>query len=344
MEHYAGIDVSLEASSVCVVDGSGRILREAKVTSEPEALVLFFRELGCEVTRIGIEACPLSQWLHAELTAAGFAVVLLEVRHVKAAISAMAVKTDRNDARGIAQLLRMGWYRPVHCKSQPSQDVRALLTARKQLLIKAIDVELCLRGLLRGYGLKMGVTTAPRFAARVRELTAGHPVLEPLGETMLRARDVLRREIAVLHRQLLAIARTDHVCRHLMTVPGVGALTALTFKTGIDDPSRFTSSKRLGAHFGLTPRKYQSGAVDVTGRITKAGDAMVRSALYEAAHSMLTRVKSFSSLKRWAMAVAKRRGLGRATVALARKLAIVMHRMWINGTDFRFCKEELVTA
>jgi len=344
MEYYAGIDVSLEASSVCVVDASGKIVREAKVASDPQALALFFGELGNELTRIGIEACPLSQWLHAGLSAAGFVVVLLEVRHVKAAISAMAVKTDRNDARGIAQLLRMGWYRPVHCKSQPSQDVRALLTARKQLLIKAIDVELCLRGLLRGYGLKMGQTTDVRFSARVRELAAGHPVLEQLSEAMLRARDVLRKEIAALHRQLLAIARTDGICRHLMTVPGVGALTALTFKTAVDDPTRFTSSKRLGAHFGLTPRKYQSGTVDITGSITKAGDAMVRSALYEAAHSMLTRVKSFSSLRRWAMAVAKRRGLRRATVALARKLAIVMHRMWMNGTDFRFGKEEAAAA
>jgi transposase len=344
MEYYAGIDVSLEASSVCVVDASGKIVREAKVASDPQALTLFFGELGNGLARIGIEACPLSQWLHAGLSAAGFAVVLLEVRHVKAAISAMAVKTDRNDARGIAQLLRMGWYRPVHCKSQPAQDVRALLTARKQLLVKAIDVELCLRGLLRGYGLKMGQTTSVRFSIRVRELAAGHPVLEQLSEAMLRARDVLRKEIAALHRQLLAIARSDNICRHLMTVPGVGALTALTFKTAVDDPTRFTSSKRLGAHFGLTPRKYQSGTVDITGSITKAGDAMVRSALYEAAHSMLTRVKSFSSLKRWAMAVAKRRGLGRATVALARKLAIIMHRMWVNGTDFRFGKEEAATA
>ena len=253
MEYYAGIDVSLEASSVCVVDASGKIVREAKVASDPQALVPFFKEVGCELTRIGIEACPLSQWLHAGLSAAGFSVVLLEVRHVKAAISAMAVKTDRNDARGIAQLLRMGWYRSVHCKSQPSQVVRVLLTARKQLLTKAIDVELCLRGLLRGYGLKMGQTTGVRFAARVRELAAGHPVLEQLGEAMLRARAVLRKEIAALHRQLLTIARSDEVCRHLTTVPGVGALTALTFKTAVDDPTRFTSSKRLGAHFGLTP-------------------------------------------------------------------------------------------
>lgn len=344
MEYYAGIDVSLEASSVCVVDAKGKIVREAKILSDPDSLAQFFGALGFELTRIGIEACPLSQWLYAGLSAAGFSVVLLEVRHVKAAIEAMAVKTDRNDARGIAQLLRMGWYRPVHCKSQPSQDVRALLTARKQLLTKTIDLELCLRGLLRGYGLKMGTVTKVRFAARVRELVSGHPMLEQLGEAMLRARDVLRKELAALHRQLLAIARADQVCRHMMTVPGVGALTALIFKTGVDDPARFTSSKRLGAHFGLTPKKYQSGTTDITGRITKAGDAMVRSALYEAAHSMLTRTKSYSSLKRWAMAVAKRRGLGRATVALARKLAIILHRMWRDGTDFHFGKEQAMSA
>jgi transposase len=339
MDYYAGIDVSLEQSSVCVVDGGGKIVREAKVASEPEALAAFLRGLGLALTRIGLEAGPLSQWLHAGVAAAGFEVVLLETRHVKAGMSAMTVKTDRNDARGIAQLLRMGWYRPVHCKSLPSQDIRALLTGRKLLLGKVIDVELGIRGVLRGFGLKMGPVSTGRFAARVRELVAGHPLLEQVTEAMLRARDTLRSEVNVLHRQVLAIVRTDAVCRRLMTVPGVGALTALTFKTAVDDPARFASSKAVGAHFGLTPKKYQSGETDVTGAITKAGDAMARRALYEAAQVMLTRSKAFSTLKRWAMDVAKRRGMKRATVALARKLATVLHRMWKDDADFRFGKE-----
>ena len=246
MEHYAGIDVSLERSSVCVVDATGRIVREAKVASEPEALVGFFRRLGLAVTRVGLEAGPLSQWLHAGLTGAGFEAVLLETRHVKAALSAMIVKTDRKDARGIAQLLRMGWYRPVHRKSPPAQEVRALLVGRKLLQGKLLDVELSIRGILRGFGLKLGEVSKGRFAARVRELVAGQPMLERVVEPMLRAREALRAEYHALHRAVLAIVREDAVCRRLMTVPGVGALVAITFTSAVDDPARFRRSRDGG--------------------------------------------------------------------------------------------------
>lgn len=339
MDNYAGIDVSLELSSVCVVDEKGKIVREVKVASEPEALAAVFASLGIALTRIGLEAGPLSQWLHAGLVAAGYDVVLLETRHVKAGLSAMTVKTDRKDARGIAQLLRMGWFRPVHRKTASAQEIRALLVGRKLLQGKVLDIELGIRGLLRGFGLKVGVISKGQFAARIRELVAGHAMLEKVAEPMLRAREALRAEFNLLHRQMLAIVRTDEICRRLMTVPGVGPLVALTFKTGVDDPDRFTSSKTVGAHFGLTPKKYQSGETDVTGGITRTGDAMVRVALYEAAQSMLTRSQKFSALKRWAMEVAKRRGMKRAKVALARKLATVLHRMWIDGSEFRWGKE-----
>ena len=339
MEHHAGIDVSLERSNVGVVDATGRSVREVKVASEPEALVGFFRQLGVAVTRIGLEAGPLSQWLHAGLAGAGYEAVLLETRHVKAALSAMIVKTDRKDARGIAQLLRMGWYRPVHRKSPPAQEVRALLVGRKLLQGKLVDVELSIRGLLRGFGLKLGEVSKGRFAARVRELAAGQPTLERVIEPMLRAREALRAEYGVLHRAMLAIVREDTICRRLMSVPGVGALVAITYTSAIDDPARFRRSRHVGAHFGLTPRKYQSGETDVTGGISKVGDAMVRTALYEAANVMLTRAGRFSTLKRWALQVAKRRGMRRAKVALARKLATVLHRLWVDGSEFRFGKE-----
>ena len=339
MEHYAGIDVSLELSSVCVVDATGRIVREAKVPSEPEALVGFLGQLGLPLTRVGLEAGPLSQWLHAGLTGAGLEAVLLETRQVKAALSAMIVKTDCKDARGIAQLLRMGWYRPVHRKSLPAQEVRALLVGRKLLQGKLLDVELSIRGLLRGFGLKLGEVSKGRFAARVRELVAGQPMLERVVEPMLRAREALRAEYQVLHRAVLAIVREDAVCRRLMTVPGVGALVAVTFASAVDDPARFRRSRALGAHFGLTPKRYQSGETDVTGGISKAGDGMVRAALYEAAHAMLTRTGRFSTLKRWALEVAKRRGMKRAKVALARKLSALLHRLWVDGSEFRFGRE-----
>src|SRR6266702_2956439 len=299
MEHYAGIDVSLELSSVCVVDAQGKIVKEAKVASEPEAVVAFFEALGFAVKRIGLEAGPLSQWLHAGLKEAGFETVLLETRHVKAALSAMTVKTDRKDARGLAQLIRMGWFRPVHAKSMGSQEVRALLVARKQLLGRLIDVELSIRGILRGFGLKVGPVTRKGFEARIHEL---------------------------------------------MTVPGVGPLVAITYKSAMDDPSRIAKSKAAGALFGLTPKKYQSGEKDVTGGITRAGDEMVRTALYEAANVLLSRITRFSKLKRWGMDVAKRRGSKRAKVALARKIAVILHRMWIDGTTYRWAEAKPIAA
>lgn len=340
MEHYAGIDVSLEQSSVCVVDARGRIVREAKVASDPAALVEWFRGLGVTVERIGLEAGPLSQWLHAGLSEASFEVVLLETRHVKAALSAMTVKTDRKDARGIAQLVRLGWYRGVHCKTLPAQELRVLLGARKLLQGKLHDVELSIRGLLRGFGLKVGKISKGRYAARIRELIAGHAMLSRAIEPMLRARAALQAEFQALHGEVLAVGREDAVCRRLMTAPGVGVVVALSYKAMLDDPRRFTSSKDVGPHVGLTPRKYQSGETDVTGHISKVGDAMARTALYEAAQVILTRVQRFSSLKRWGLAVAKRRGMKRAIVAVARKLATILHRMWVDGTTFRWGQQQ----
>ena len=340
MSHYAGIDVSLKESSICVVDYKGKIVREAKVLSEPDALVQFFSELGLPLTQIGLEAGPLSQWLHAGMVKAGLPVVLLETRHVKAALSAMIVKTDRKDARGIAQLLRMGWYRPVHCKSLLAQEVRALLAGRKLLQNKLLDIELSIRGLLRGFGLKMGKVSQSRFAARVEELIAGHAMLEQVIGTMLAAREALRAEFNRLHRAVLAIAKKDGVCQRLMTAQGVGPLTAITYQAAVDDPTRFAKSKAVGAHFGMTQKRYQSGETDVHGRISKVGDATVRAVLYEAANALLTRSQRFSSLKNWGLNVAKHRGMKRAKVAVARKLAVILHRMWVDETDFRWGQEQ----
>ena len=303
MEHYAAIDVSLEWSSVGVVDAAGQIVREAKVRSEREALAAFFTESGLAFARIGLEAGPSSQWLHAGLVEAGLPAILIETRHVKAALKAMTVKTDRNDARGMAQLMRMGWFRPVHAKAPMVQEIRALLTARKLLVAKLRDVESSIRGILRGFGLKVGAVSKGKFEARIRELVTGQVMLERVAEPLLRARAALRTEYTTLHRDLLRTVREDAVCGRLMTVPGVGAVVAMTFRSAIDQPERFAKSKAVGAHFGLTPKKYQSGEIDRTGRISKVGDAMVRTALFEAANVMLTRAVRFSTLKAWALRV-----------------------------------------
>ena len=263
---------------------------------------------------------------------------------MKAALSAMTVKTDRKDACGLAQLLRMGWFQQVHAKSIGSQEIRALLVARKQLLGRLLDVELSIRGILRGFGLKVGQVTRKTFEARIWELVTGHTTLEGIAEAMLSARATLKAQYEKLHKAVLAIVREDVVCRRLMTVPGVGPLVAVTFKSAVDDPSRIAKSKAVGALFGLTPKKYQSGEKDVTGGITRTGDEMVRTALYEAANVLLSRITRFSKLKRWGMDVAKRRGSKRAKVALARKIAVILHRMWIDGTTYRWAAAEPTAA
>jgi transposase len=335
MDYYAGIDVSLEYSSVCVVDVTGKIAREGKVASEPEALVAWLRCLGLRLERIGLEAGPLSQWLYMAMKKAGLAMELLETRHVRDALKAMPVKSDRNDARGIAQLMRLGWFRPVHCKSIGAQETRAVLTARKLIQSKLQDVENSLRGILRGFGVKVGQTTQQRFAGRIRALVAGHSSLETIAEALLSVHAVLLREFKAFEKQVRLIARGDAKARLLMSTPAVGPIVALSYASAIDDPARFKSSKRVGPHFGLTPKKYQSGQTDVTGRISKIGDASVRTALYQAAHIMLIKpIKRCSQLKSWAMRIARRSGMKKAKVALARKLAVILHRMLVSGTPF----------
>jgi transposase len=337
MDHYAGIDVSLECSSVCVVDGSGKIVREGKVASEPDALISWFKSLGYQLIRIGQEAGPLSQWLFAAMRDAGLPVELLETRHVRKAFEAMPVKSDRNDARGIAQLMRLGWFRPVHCKSMGAQETRSLLTARKLVQSKLRDVENSLRGILRGFGLKVGKTTELKFAGRIKELVTGHPHLEMIAKALLAVHAVLRNEFKAFEKQVRKMARSDTRARLLMSTPAVGPIVALTYVSAIDDPGRFKSSKRVGAHFGLTPKRHQSGETDYTGRISKIGDGSVRTALYEAAHIMLTKpIKGCSKLKGWAMRIARRAGMSKAKVALARKLAVIMHRMLVDGKPFNF--------
>lgn len=335
MDYYAGIDVSLECSSVCVVDATGKIACEGKVASEPEALIAWFRSVGFAVERIGLEAGPLSQWLYAAMKQAGLAVELLETRHVRDAFKAMPVKSDRNDARGIAQLMRLGWFRPVHCKSIGAQETRAVLTARKLVQSKLQDVENSLRGILRGFGLKVGKTTERGFAGRIRELVANHASLESIAEALLSVHAVLLREFKAFETQVRSMARSDAKAKLLMSTPAVGPIVALTYASAIDDPGRFKSSKRAGSHFGMTPKKYQSGETDHSGRISKIGDASVRTALYEAAHIMLIKpIKGCSALKSWAMRIARRAGMKKAKVALARKLAVIMHRMLADGTAF----------
>jgi transposase len=344
MEHFAGLDVSVNETSVCIVDGTGRIVREVKVASEPGALLTVLNSGAYHFKRIGLEAGPLSQWLYSALGEANLPVICVETRHMRAVLKAQINKTDRNDARGIAQMMRAGLYRPVHVKTLRSQKLRMLLTHRKLLQSKAIAIENDLRGTLRNFGLKVGTVGAVKFEVRIKELVENLPDLATLVEPLLVVRRVLREQIAVLHRRLLAIARDDEVCRRLMTIPGVGPVVALTYRATVDVPARFRNSRAVGAVLGLTPCKYQSGESDYTGAISKCGDEMMRVMLYEAAQILLMRSTQWSWLKAWAMQVARRRGMKKAIVALARRLAVVMHRIWTDGTEFCWTQQKAAAA
>ena len=334
MRLFIGLDVSLAKTAICVVSEHGKIVREAEVASEPEPLLAWLQALDGNIAALGLEAGPLSQWLHRGLRDAGLDAVLMETRQVKGALKAMPIKTDRRDAEGIARLLHFGWFRPVHCKSVSAQEVRAILSARKAIQQNMIALEMSLRGLLRNFGLKVGAISRGRFEHRIRELAEGNAMLATATAPMLRARASLRQELAGLEKLVRQMAQDDPVCARLMTMPGVGAVVALTYRSAVDDPARFTSSKNVGPWVGLTPSRNQSGERDVSGGITKAGDVNLRRALCQAATVMMNRGRG-TWLRTWGAQVANRRGRKRAMVALARRISVILHRMWVDGTTFR---------
>lgn len=340
---FIGLDVSLASTAICVLGPQGKVVDELQADSEPVALVRAIGTLPYTIDAIGLEAGPLSQWLSKGIEEAGFDVILMETRLVKAALKAMPIKTDRRDAQGIARLLQMGWYRPVHRKSVLSQEIRALLTARKSLQQAIINIELSMRGVLRNFGLKLGHVTRIRYEARVRELVAENDILTASALSLLRAREQLRAELAGLDATIAGLAKHDHVCRLMMTMPGVGPIVALTVRSAIDDPTRFARSKDIGPWAGLTPRRTQSGELDIVGQITKSGDRGLRTALYQAAMILMHRGAP-NWLQAWARRVAHRRGSKRALIALARRIGVILRRMWIDGTPFRYTQSSVATA
>lgn len=337
MKYHAALDVSLRSVSICIVDEKGTIRFEGKVESDIEKIIQCLKGFSKDIDSVGFEAGTLTQYLAYGLQAAGYEVICLEARQVNAALSAMRNKTDKHDARGIAQILRTGWYSRVHIKSFDSHLIRALLSSRKTVLKKCVDLENEIRGLFRIVGVKLsGALKHGIFDATVRESVDQHPILSHAILPLIEARLVLYKTYLKLDNQAKALVRDDPICQRLMSVPGVGAITALTYKAAVDDPKRFKSSRTVAAHFGLTPRRFQSGEMDNPGRISKAGDPDVRAALYVAAHSLVVRSDKWCSIKAWGMQLAKTKGHRRAITAVARKLAVILHKIWIDETDFRF--------
>lgn len=336
---HVGLDVALKATQVCVMDAECKIIRETKVETDPERIALYLHDLKTPIGRVGLEAGPMSQWLWAGIAKAGYEVYCLDTRHVNAFLKTNNNKNDRNDARGIAEMMVIKRYKRIHVKTEESQRVRMLLNARRLANKGRVDVELSVRGMMRNFGYKVGAVSKAGWDGRIREMIEADPSMRVMVEPLLACRRTLREQYAVLHREAYQIARNDEICRRLMTCPGVGPIVALTFKSAIDVPERFRSSQAVGAHVGLAPRQYQSGEKDVKGRISKAGDAELRSVLVEAASVLLVKSRRACPFKEWADRVRERRGFKRATVAVARRMAVILHRMWVDGTDFRWTEE-----
>ena len=334
MTVYAGLDVSLKQTHVCIVEGSGAVVWRGRSASRVEALVSVLRDRAPGLGRLGLETGSLSPYLVHGLREAGFEVVCLDARVAKQALKASPMKTDKNDAETLAQLVRIGFWRAVHVKSFETHRVRGLLKGRDKLVCLRRRLMSQMRGLLRPLGLVVGQVSAGRFAARIGELVSGDALMEAVTGALLGALEAITGELAKLDRLVRGLARRHPVCRRLMSVGGVGPITALAYVTAIDDPNRFRRARDVGPYLGLTPRKDQSGDVERDGSISKWGDGFARRCLYEAAGVLLGTVRDASALRNWGLRLRRKLGPKRARVALARKLAGILLRLWRDGTTF----------
>jgi transposase len=335
MEYFAGLDVSMEETHICVVDRDGEVICETKVPSTPADIEVALRG-GPACRRVVFETGRMAPMLYHGLLACGVPVVCIESRQAYQALKSLTThKTDRNDARGLAHLARTGFFKPVHVKSLPAHAVRSLIIARKKLVGQRVTLENQIRGLAVVFGVRLPRGLSPTFIEQALRASEGITGLSVAMRGLIAARDAVLAAVGAIDAEMKKMVRASDACRRLMTIPGVGQLTALAFTAAADDPERFKRSRDIGAYLGLVPRRYQSGEVDYTGSISKCGDRRVRTLLYEAANVMLTRYKAPLKLKDWAFAIAKRSTMRKARIALARRLAIIMHAMLRHGTEFK---------
>ncbi len=341
---FAGLDVSLKETAVCVVDDAGKIIFERMVPTDPNGIAACLAKHAHGLERFGLESGSTSAWLWREFRQLGLPVVCLDSRHAHRVLSMKRNKNDRNDARGLADLVRMGWYREARVRSIDAQFVRSLLLSRQQLLQSRRAIENQIRGALKTLGVMTGSTKGRGFMPRVVETRADNEWLGPVLDPLIGAHASIAKQLKIVSASVLDIAREDADVRRMMTVPGVGTMTALAFKAAIDDPKRFTASSKVGPYLGLTPRQHQSGESEWIGGIGRTNDPLLRSYLYEAAGVLMTRVRRSCPLKEWALRLAKRIGWKRASIAIARKLAVILHAIWRNGTEFEWKSIEATLA
>jgi transposase len=337
VEAYAGLDVSDKMTHVCVTDGSGQVLWAGACATDPEVIARTLKSRAAGLARVILETGPLSAFLYHGLVERGVPVTCVCARHAKGVLSARVNKSDPHDAEGLSQMARTGWFKAIRIKDEATHMERARLKIRDQLIDARQAMAGQLRGLLKLFGLRLGQATTPgKRRERLEALFAQRPDLAPVLRPLIESIEALEVQIARSSKDLVAAAHADPVTARLMTAPGVGPITALVFKTSIEDPGRFARGDDAGAFAGLAPRRNQSGERDYKGRISKAGDPMLRSALYEAANSLLARVKRPCALRDWGQKLAQTKGPKRARVAVARKLAILLHRLWLSETEFRW--------
>ncbi|MDB5433512.1 MAG: transposase family protein [Caulobacter sp.] len=336
MPHFAGLDVSLETTHVCIMDEKGEAVRQGITATDPAAIEAFLRGNRRRYGRVILEAGPMCQWLYKGLAKRGLPVVCIEARHASAVLKTRPNKTDRNDAHGLAELARTAHFRPVHIKTDESLRARAALATRRVLLSKLVDIEAAVRGIIQPFGFKVGHVTRRGYAARVRSLLAGDRALAEIIEPILQVRAQIAATFDAVHKKLLVRAKEDPICQRLMTAPGVGPLVALTYRAAIDIPERFARSRDVGPHLGLTPRTQQSGVTGWRSRISKCGDKEARQAMFVAARAMLPVHRRKCELQTWGRAIKDRAGGMKAMVAVARRLSVILHRIWIDETEFRW--------
>lgn len=337
MTMYAGLDVSDKSTHICVVDGDGTVLRRNVVASDPEVLARWFDKYCPDLTRVVLETGTLSTFLYHGLVERAVPIECICARHAKGVLATRVNKSDVHDAEGLAQLARTGWFKRVHMKASATHIDRAALRIRAQLITTRVAMGNQLRGLLKLFGLRLGAARTPgKRRERLIALYQQRPDLEPLFAPLVTSIEIIEEQLRVSNRLLEERAAADPVCARLMSVPGVGPITALTFTSSVEDPHRFARSEDVGAYAGLAPRRSQSGERDVNGNISKAGDPMLRRSLYEAANIMLCRVQRPFALQQWGLRIAEVKGNKRARIAVARKLAVLLHSLWLNETEFRW--------
>jgi len=335
MKYYVGLDVSMKKTSVCIVNELGKIVHESEVKTDPNVLSDAIEKTGLKIELVGFESGSLGHYLTQGFKERALPAVCMDARKMSAILSIRVNKTDKNDARGIADALRTGMFTRVHEKPQEAINRGAVLSMRRCLVNQRTDIKNHVRGILKTYGIRLGAVGPTKFNETVkRHIQELDLLVRQTMEEILEVFDMLTQKITRLDQELLKIAHQDKDARLLMTAQGIGPITALTYKAEIFDPSRFPNSRTVGAYLGMTPTQYSSGETQKQGRISKCGSMELRSLLTEAGVVVLTRSQKWSKLKAWGLKLMRKKGLKKASLAVGRKLAVIMHRMLLEQKEF----------